>query len=148
MALRTVSDPATLAALRARLARLTLDHERRWGSMTAQQMAVHLAEVAEGALGRRSLGADLRPNRLLMAVALYLPLPWPRGIKTGLDPASAQLRAEDFDADLERAVQALEAVAAAHRFTLRHPVFGPLTRAQWHRWAYLHADHHLRQFGL
>ena len=24
----------------------------------------------------------------------------------------------------------------------------PMTRAQWMRWAFMHTDHHLRQFGL
>ena len=29
----------------------------------------------------------------------------------------------------------------------RHPIFLDLTQTQWMRWGYLHADHHLRQFG-
>jgi hypothetical protein len=28
-----------------------------------------------------------------------------------------------------------------------HPFFGPMSREDWLRWGYLHADHHLRQFG-
>jgi hypothetical protein len=28
-----------------------------------------------------------------------------------------------------------------------HPIFGPMSTAEWMRWAYLHTDHHLRQFG-
>jgi hypothetical protein len=28
-----------------------------------------------------------------------------------------------------------------------HPLFGRMSDADWLRWAYLHADHHLRQFG-
>jgi hypothetical protein len=28
-----------------------------------------------------------------------------------------------------------------------HPMMGVLTRAEWMKWGYLHADHHLRQFG-
>jgi hypothetical protein len=28
-----------------------------------------------------------------------------------------------------------------------HPLFGPMSRAAWLRWGYLHLDHHLRQFG-
>jgi len=30
---------------------------------------------------------------------------------------------------------------------LPHPIFGPMTAKDWMRWGYLHADHHLRQFG-
>ena len=29
----------------------------------------------------------------------------------------------------------------------QHPIFGPMSRADWLRWAYLHMDHHLRQFS-
>jgi hypothetical protein len=28
-----------------------------------------------------------------------------------------------------------------------HPIFGPMSNAAFLRWAYLHMDHHLRQFG-
>ena len=28
-----------------------------------------------------------------------------------------------------------------------HPFFGAMSVEQWMRWGYLHADHHLRQFG-
>ncbi len=29
-----------------------------------------------------------------------------------------------------------------------HPLFGSMRESDWMRWGYLHADHHLRQFGL
>jgi hypothetical protein len=29
----------------------------------------------------------------------------------------------------------------------QHPIFGPMSRSAWLRWAYLHMDHHLRQFS-
>ena len=29
-----------------------------------------------------------------------------------------------------------------------HGFFGIMSLADWHRWAYKHTDHHLRQFGL
>jgi hypothetical protein len=29
-----------------------------------------------------------------------------------------------------------------------HPIFGKMSETDWMRWAYLHVDHHLRQFGL
>jgi len=33
-------------------------------------------------------------------------------------------------------------------FAATHPLFGPMNYEDWMRWGYLHADHHLRQFGL
>ncbi len=38
-------------------------------------------------------------------------------------------------------------LAADTRQLATHPYFGNLTKWEWMRWAYLHADHHLRQFG-
>ena len=29
-----------------------------------------------------------------------------------------------------------------------HPMMGPLSRTERMRWAYLHMNHHLRQFGV
>ena len=29
-----------------------------------------------------------------------------------------------------------------------HPMFGRLTTGEWHRWGWLHTDHHFRQFGV
>jgi hypothetical protein len=119
--------------------------------MNAHQMAVHLADVAEAVLRRREFGAPMRrPNLVVKVVALYLPLPWPRGIAGGIDPASWVLPPESFDADRVRAIGTLAEVAGAPAESLasRHPIFGPMTRGDWHRWAYLHVDHHLRQFGL
>ena len=37
--------------------------------------------------------------------------------------------------------------AGASSYAPSHPMFGPMTPEDWMRWGYLHADHHLRQFG-
>jgi hypothetical protein len=54
----------------------------------------------------------------------------------------------DFHEDLRSLLSSLErfcdALPAPH---LPHPIFGPMSRENWMRWGYLHADHHLRQFG-
>jgi hypothetical protein len=31
---------------------------------------------------------------------------------------------------------------------VKHPFFGHMLCKDWTRWGYLHADHHLRQFGV
>jgi Protein of unknown function (DUF1569) len=85
-------------------------------------------------------------------IALYLPVPWPAGIATR--PETNQelggTRPRDFVSD----VAALEALV--ERLTARrrsvdwppHPIFGTMSETAWLRWAYLHIDHHLRQFGV
>jgi hypothetical protein len=149
MGLRTVADPAVLAGLTGRLERLTVEERRIWGKMTAHQMAVHLADAADAALGRRPFSATARrPNRVLWLVSLHLPVPWPRGVRTGANPAGTILSAATFEADRRRAIASLGELASASTLATHHPIFGPMTPANWHRWAFLHVDHHLRQFGL
>jgi hypothetical protein len=149
--MKTIADAAVLASLVERLKRLSPTQSRVWGTMSAQQMAVHLGDGAEAALARRPFTATNRPgSRVLKWIALRLPLPWPHGIRSGADPAAREIPAESFPADRERALRTLREVAAAPEGALagRHPIFGPMSRSDWHRWAFLHTDHHLRQFGL
>jgi hypothetical protein len=151
LTLQSLSDPRVLAALTARLQRLTTHQHRRWGRMTAHQMAVHLAQVAEAALGRHDFAIPHQaPRRVIKLVALYLPLPWPRNLQTGADLAGLAVAPDAFVGDRQRAITTLADLAAAAPGALapRHPIFGPMSHADWHRWAFLHVDHHLRQFGL
>ena len=149
--MKTIGDPEVLAALTGRLQRLTPAHQRIWGSISAHQMVSHLGDASEAALARRPFSPTTRsPSRLMKLVALSLPLRWPRGIKSGADPAAKVLPGEEFPADLERASRGLRELAAAPDSGVadRHPIFGAMSSADWHRWAYLHTDHHLRQFGV
>ena len=36
----------------------------------------------------------------------------------------------------------------AHELSKTHFLFGPMSARDWHRWAYRHVSHHLKQFGL
>jgi hypothetical protein len=148
--MQTIGDAAVLAALIRRLEALTATRPRVWGTMSAHQMVLHLGDGAEAALGRRPFSAGTRPgSRALKWAALRLPLRWPHGVRSGADPAARAVSSERFAADRDRAVRTLGELAAAAEGTLtpRHPIFGPMSRADWHRWAFLHTDHHLRQFG-
>jgi hypothetical protein len=149
--MRSLSDSRVLAALTERIERITPDQPRRWGRMTAHQMTVHLVQVAEAALGQHDFAIPPQtPRRVIKLVALYLPVPWPRNLQTGADLAATKVIPEAFAADRRRAITTLADLASATpgRLAQRHPVFGPMTHGDWHRWAFLHVDHHLRQFGL
>jgi hypothetical protein len=148
--MKTIGDPAVLAGLTSRLQRLTPTHVRIWGSISAHQMVVHLGDAAEAALARREFSSTGRPPRpLLKWIALSLPLRWPRGLKSGADPASKVLAVDAFPGDLDRALRTLQELASpASVVADRHPTLGTMSRAEWERWAFLHTDHHLRQFGL
>jgi hypothetical protein len=57
---------------------------------------------------------------------------------------------EEFERDRQRLVQLIEGFTkVGDPAALKpHPYFGQMSEAEWLRWGYLHADHHLRQFGL
>jgi hypothetical protein len=140
-------------ALIRRLRSIRSATERQWGRMTAHQMVCHLADACRMALGQvpvRDTSTALT-RTIVKWVALYLPLQWRPGIVTSAEIdqcAGAGTRPGLFAADVAD-VETLLTVLSTRGATAdwpAHPVFGRMSHAQWMRWAYLHTDHHLRQF--
>jgi hypothetical protein len=142
------------AEIFARLGQLRPDSVRRWGRMSVHQMVCHLADANRMALGQKAATAPcgLLQRTVVKWVALYAPMRWPPGIVTS--PELDQLGVvatppSAFAADLAEVEALLRLMLADTRSLTRpHPVFGPMSEAAWLRWAYLHTDHHLRQFGV
>jgi Protein of unknown function (DUF1569) len=158
MAKRTLANPADKQQIAARVQRIQPSNARLWGKMTAPQMVCHLADSFRAVMGlkpwsteRISVTPVPMPDWFVKWVAFDLPLKWPKGTPTRpeVDPERGGTPPGDFLADRSELLQLLE------RFTRQprgfewqqHPIFGPLTDAEWMRWGYLHMDHHLRQFG-
>jgi len=83
-------------------------------------------------------------------VALNVPMKWPKGVPTRpeMEQGLGGSRPTEFDADRRVAQELLARFAGASPAEMPpHPIFGQMTGAEWLRWGYLHADHHLRQFG-
>ncbi len=120
--------------------------------MTPHQAICHLSDSF-----RRMTGKDpLSPVRMVLGrtlikwVALYLPRPWPPGIKTPpeVDQEVGGTTPMDFEHDRRELEVLMEQFAQSRGGDFQpHPIFGRLSDAQWQRWGYLHVDHHLRQFG-
>ena len=151
----TIADPATLESLIARLRTLGPDSERQWGTMEPAEMLCHLADGGDVVLQRRVASVPeggIKTRRVLKWVALYSPLPWQKGAETDpkVDPKQDGTRPGDFEADRERVIEGLRAIAAAGEGELNpvHGLFGPMSTEDWHRSAYRHVNHHLRQFGV
>ncbi|HMC60724.1 MAG TPA: DUF1569 domain-containing protein [Candidatus Solibacter sp.] len=80
-----------------------------------------------------------------------MPVRWPKGFATRpeMEQGIGGTPPADFArdrADLERVIQVFSDPNRQFRWQL-HPIFGALSETEWMRWGYLHADHHLRQFG-
>lgn len=148
--LKTFAQPEARNAILRRLGNLRVDSPRLWGRMSAHQTICHLSDSLSSMMGERPI-STLRRSTALKWPALYLPFPWPRGIKTRpeVDQFVGGTKPADFAVDMASLLILLERIASpTPDFTWQpHPIFGPLSQWQWMRWAYLHADHHLRQFG-
>jgi Protein of unknown function (DUF1569) len=151
--MKTLADQHCQAELVRRLRTLPPDAVRRWGSMSAPQMVCHLGDACRMALGGKPVSvASSRVQRTLVKwIALYAPLRWPAGVPTRpeIDQQHAGTRPANFAADIAEVETLLARIAeTGPQFDWPiHPIFGRLSRAAWMRWAYLHTDHHLRQFG-
>ncbi len=151
--MKTLARPRDKAEILGRLRTVGPDTAPRWGRMSAHQMVCHLADWSRLALGQKAVSpaTGVMQRTFLKVVVLYVPLPWPHGIRTSpeVDQERGGTRPVDFAADVAQAEALLERVTAPTRNLDRrsHPVFGPMSDAAWLRLGYLHSDHHLRQFG-
>jgi len=92
------------------------------------------------------------PSRLLKWGCLWVPVTWPRGFKTvaELDQEKRCNRPSDFKRDIAELKDRLMHFAHLPPGFVwpAHPYLGRMSYKEWMRLAYLHTDHHLRQFGV
>lgn len=148
----SISDPAIFAQLCNRLEALCPDTVHRWGTMTAGEMVCHLADAAAAVMDPHGKRPAPRWRPVMKWIALYAPMNWPKGFKSParIDQRKGGTKPTTFEADRQRAIATLRALAAAspEAWPPNHAVFGRLTADDWRVWAFRHTDHHLRQFGL
>ena len=148
--MKSLGSVEVLSEIRTRLRSVRVDDHARWGKMTAKKMVRHLGCSYEVALGEREVApVKAGPPVLVKWAALRLPMRWPKNLPTTTELKRAVAENLDctFDSLVDAAVAKMHAVAAGSRYAPTHPMFGPMTPEDWMRWGYLHADHHLRQFG-
>jgi hypothetical protein len=151
--MKTVARQSDKTEILRRLKVVGPDRAARWGRMSAHQMICHLSDSLRMATGQKPVGqaGGLLHRTFLKWIVLYLPLRWPAGILTipEIDQEIGGTRPVDFAADVAELEGLLDLITAQSGSVDRrvHPVFGRMSEAAWLRWAYLHMDHHLRQFG-
>ena len=149
---KTLANTADCEEIRRRIAALAPDSARRWGSMSIGGMLCHVDDSYRAVMGERPFStANLGiPPWLVKFVALRTPMQWRPNLMTsesvrqgggGTPPLS-------FDEDRARLLGTFALFCGCSALAATHPMFGNMQRADWLRWAYLHADHHLRQFGV
>jgi hypothetical protein len=150
--MRTLAASGDVQLIISRLGRLSPDDAARWGRMNAHQALRHLGDSMRIPLGEMEVSDAGTPNwqgSLLKWAALYVPLKWRPNFPTRpeIDQCRINPHLDDFEADRQAAIALVGRICEADLNGMRHPYFGAMPRAEWLRWGWLHADHHLRQFG-
>lgn len=149
---KSLANAMDCEEIRRRIASLTSHSSRLWGEMSVGGMICHLDDAYQVALGERVL--DHPPasshGQAIKEQALHSPLPWDKNMKASPEVRQGAGGTPPSQVERDRA-RLLDTLA---RFVthpnlqdVAHPSYGSMTRNDWLRWGYLHADHHLRQFS-
>jgi hypothetical protein len=149
--MKTLSSPRDRNEVLNRLIKLHPDTQRCWGTMSVHQMVCHLSDSFRASLGEKyiSPSSTVFKRTLFKWVALWAPVPWPRGVKTRpeMDQKQGGTPPAEFASDLEKLRILFERFCASEGQFAPHAMLGKMSRSERMRHAYLHIDHHLRQFG-
>jgi Protein of unknown function (DUF1569) len=151
--MKTLSSQNCHQELRERIGEVQPHTARRWGKMTAQQMICHLTDGFRMymALLPTADASSTLLRRVIKPIALWMPIPWPHGFRTPaeLDQQGDGTRPAEFGRDVDQLLALIaKMISLSGDFKWpAHPYFGLLSEKEWMRLAYLHVNHHLRQFG-
>lgn len=150
--MKSLSNPADRQEISGRLTQVSAADKARWGSMNVNQMVCHLDDSYKIALGEKkaSPATNLILRTLVKRVALQAPIRWAKGFPTRpeVEQGKGGTTPIDFRQDLASLLSTLDRFCdGLPNPCVRHPMFAEMTARDWMRWGYLHADHHLRQFG-
>ncbi len=148
--MRNIYNPSDHTDTIERLNRLTSDAERRWGTMSVEEMLWHSRsqlELALGVIPSSSKAKGLIATPLGRWLSLYT-VPWPKGVITApqMNVKKVNPQVQSFETEHKLLLERLEQVVASEQLQ-PHPLFGNISQKDWGRLIWKHLDHHLRQFG-
>ena len=148
---KTLANTADCEEIARRIAALTPDARRVWGSMSIGGMLCHVDDSYQAVMGERPLSMSNlgMPQGIAKFFALRSPMRWPRNLMTGesVRQGAGGTQPGEFAQDRARLLETLGRFCECTTLVPVHPMFGDMRRAEWLRWGWLHADHHLRQFS-
>jgi hypothetical protein len=82
--MKTLANPEDKQDTLVRLAKVRPDLKARWGRMSAHQMICHLNDSFLAVMGEKYVSPATGPfqRSLMKWAALYMPLPWRKGVPT------------------------------------------------------------------
>lgn len=148
--MKTIFDPAIRQELVDRIEALKPDITPLWGKMTAYQMLRHCASCDDMVSGEVKI-KRVFIGRLIGNMILKQVLKNEKPFKKN-SPTSPLLLTAELNGDWELVKQEwkkrIDNYSNYSPLQFAHPFFGKMTKEQVGYFAYKHADHHLRQFGV
>ena len=148
--MRTLLNAHDRDELLERLADVRANSQPLWGRMSAPQMICHLNDSLRAALGEKYISAStsLIKRTILKQLVLWAPIPWPHGFKTRpeMDQDQGGTPPVEFASDLAEFHILFERFCTREAQFAPHAMWGQMSKTERLRYAYLHIDHHLRQF--
>lgn len=149
--MKSFAESSVVSETIVRVRALRSDAPALWGNMNVHQMICHLSDSFRSTTGQRhtSTRTNLFQRTIVKWFALYFPANWPKGVPTlpEVDQRKAGTLPLEWERDRAELLRLMEWFSSPQTRKTPHPIFGQMTEPQWMRWAYLHCDHHLRQFG-
>ncbi len=138
----------------ARIAQLTPDSQALWGTMTVNEMLVHLEIPIRHSLenndikDKSTFWSRTFTRFLVLKVISKLPKDAKAPREVNMRKNEAILSGFEVDRAKLYAILADFKTDTNQNTGATHPYFGIFNRNDWSRFHYLHIDHHLRQFGV
>ena len=148
--MKDIFDAQTREEIINRIQSLTEQNPPHWGRMNVHQMIKHCIMADEHFLGKRKhKRAPL--GYVFGKLALKNILKKERPFKPGTPTSSAFLVQDtggDLTAEKQQWINTISEYGNYKELSIIHWFFGRMNRNQIGQFAYKHADHHLRQFGV
>jgi hypothetical protein len=147
--MKSIFDKETREALIVRINTLNENSAAQWGKMNVAQMLKHCI------LWEKMISGEIKCKRVFLGrivgkMALKGALKGDKPMMRNA-PTSPELIVKESDGDIasqkKEWVTLIEQNSHYPETYFMHPFFGKMTREQLGYHAYMHTDHHLRQFG-
>lgn len=135
----------------SRIKKLEVSQSAKWGEMNPTEMLYHCnlanMQILEG---EQDYIKPSFKQKLLRFLSLHIVPQFPKNLKgAAVNDTHGRIDAGRFDEQKNRFIEIITAFPARNKpVRLVHPSFGYLSTKQWGVAAWMHMDHHLRQFGI
>ncbi len=153
--MKSIIEKSELEKIIQRINNLQVDSKNLWGKMTAHQMLCHVSDPIRDILGIRQTEPVTPPEMREQIKAMVLvEEDWAYNLPTFTpylqDESGGGTIPKDFEDDRKNLIEMLnQFFNTADDFTFHpHAGLGMLTKDEYGKYIWKHADHHLRAFGV